>query len=53
MRLIKNKIINAARRGGYELTSKGRAAIVEVRADKHEAETGAKLAASLICAKDG
>jgi hypothetical protein len=52
-RLYKKKLVEAARRGGFQLTSKGRAATVEARADKHEAEARTKLAASLIRAHDG
>jgi hypothetical protein len=52
LRLLKKKLVDAARRGGFELTSKGRAAAGEIRAEKKSAEQAAKLAASLLRAHD-
>jgi hypothetical protein len=51
-RLYKKKLVDVARRG-WILTSNGRAAVVEARAEKQSAESAAKLAASLIRVKGG
>lgn len=51
-RLYKKKLVDVARRG-WKLTPKGREAALEARADKHSAESAAKLAASLMRTHDG
>lgn len=51
-RLYKKKLIDVARKG-WTLTKKGHDAALEARADKHETEAGAKLAAGLLRGRDG
>jgi hypothetical protein len=51
-RLIKKKLIDVAR-SGWKLTKKGHEAAVEARADKHHAESAAKLATAIMRSRDG
>ncbi|MEH2546901.1 hypothetical protein V1283_003546 [Bradyrhizobium sp. AZCC 2262] len=52
-RLYGKKLVDAARRGGWQLTRKGAEAAVEARTDKHSAESASKLAARLLRNRDG
>lgn len=51
-RLYKKKLIDVARKG-WTLTKKRHDAALEARADKHEVETGAKLASGILSKRDG
>ncbi|MET4032291.1 AAA family ATPase [Bradyrhizobium barranii] len=51
-RLYKRKLVDVARKG-WKLTKRGHEAAVEARADKHSAESAARLSAGLTRKRDG